>query len=51
MVVYSNKEDIDLDDWMEEYAKNNNTYLVDQSRNFLHMKKDLNRYIEDKKIA
>lgn len=51
MVVYSFKEDIDLDNWMTEYAKNNNTYFVDQTRNFLHMKKELNRYIENRKIA
>lgn len=51
MVVYSYKEDIDLDNWMTEYAKNNNTYFVDQTRNFLHMKKELNKYIEDRKIA
>lgn len=51
MVVYSYKEDIDLDNWMTEYAKNNNTYFVDQTRNFLHMKKELNKYIEDRKIS
>ena len=27
MVVYSYKEDIDLEEWLTEYAKNNNTYF------------------------
>lgn len=40
MMVYSYKEDKDLDDWMSEYAKDNNTYFMDQTRNFLHMKQD-----------
>lgn len=51
MVIYSYKEDIDLDNWMAEYAKNNNTYFVDQTKNFLHMKKELNKYIENRKIV
>lgn len=41
MMIYSYKEDKDLDKWMEDYASKNNTYFVDQKKNFLHMKKDL----------
>lgn len=52
MMVYSYKEDKDLDDWLSEYARNNNTYFVDQTRNFLHMKKSFEQYYrEHKKIA
>ena len=52
MMVYSYKEDKDLDDWISEYAKNNNTYFADQTRNFLHMKQDFERYFnENRKIA
>lgn len=52
MMVYSYKEDKDLDDWMSEYAKQNNTYFVDQTRNFLHMKQDFEQYCrENKKSA
>lgn len=40
MVAYSYKEDCDLDNWMMEYARNNNTYLLDKTKNFLHMKRD-----------
>lgn len=46
MMVYSYKEDKDLDSWMAEYAKDNNTYFVDQKRNFLHMKQDFEQYLK-----
>lgn len=52
MMVYSYKEDKDLDDWMSEYAKNNNTYFVDQKKSFIHLKKDFEQYYKKtKKIA
>lgn len=44
MIAYSYKEDKDLDNWMEEYAKNNNTYLLDKRKNFLHMKRDFEEF-------
>ncbi|MCR2051048.1 DUF262 domain-containing protein [Acetatifactor muris] len=47
MMVYSYKEDRDLDNWMENYARNNNTYYVDQKKNFLHMKEDFDQYYRD----
>lgn len=46
MMAYSYKEDKDLDSWMAEYAKNNNTYFVDQKKNFLHMKHDFEQYLK-----
>lgn len=46
MMVYSYKEDKDLDEWMADYAKKNNTYFVDQKKNFLHMKKDFEQYLK-----
>lgn len=45
MMVYSYKEDKDLDKWMTEYARQNNTYFVDQKKNFLHMKNDFEQYL------
>ncbi len=51
MVAYSYKHDIDLDEWMEEYAANNNTYFVDQKKNFCHMIEDLNKYTKRKAVA
>ena len=46
MVVYSYRENINLDDWLAEYAKKHNTYFVVQRNNFLHMKNDLERYLK-----
>lgn len=52
MMVYSYKEDMDLDDWMSEYAKNNNTYFVDQRKNFTNMRKSFEQYcVEHRKSA
>lgn len=48
MLVYSYKEDVDisLEKWLEEYADHNNTYFVDQTKNFLHMKNDFKQYLK-----
>lgn len=52
MMVYSYKEDKDLDEWLADYAKKNNTYFMDQTRNFIHMKQDFERYFAgNRKIA
>ena len=45
MMIYSYKHDRDLDNWMISYAKNNNTYFVNQKKNFLHMKNDFEQYL------
>ncbi len=47
MMIYSYKEDKDLDKWMTDYASKNNTYFVDQKRNFLHMKQDFEQYLKN----
>ena len=49
MVAYSYKNDVDLDDWLEDYAAKNNTYHVDQRKNFSHMVNDFKQY--QKRIA
>lgn len=49
MVVYSYKEDVDLDKWMIEYARKNNTYFVDQKKNYLYMKADFEKFVRDEK--
>ena len=51
MVAYSYKNDIDLDDWLEEYAANNNTYFIDQRKNYLHMLNDFKQYQKRMVIA
>lgn len=48
LVAYSYERDVDLDEWLEQYAANNNMYFPDQRKNFLHMKKDFISYIETK---
>ena len=49
MVAYSYKNDVDLDDWLEEYAANNNTYFIDQRKNYSYMINDFKQY--QKRIA
>ena len=49
MVAYSYKNDVDLDDWLEDYAANNNTYYMDQRKNYSHMVNDFKQY--QKRIA
>lgn len=44
MMVYSYKEDKDLDDWLAEYARKNTTCFADQKKSFLHLKQDFERY-------
>lgn len=44
MMVYSYKEDKDLDDWLAVYAKSNTTYIVNQKKNFLHMKDNFEKF-------
>ena len=49
MVAYSYKHDIDLEDWMTEFAAKNNTYIKDTKRNFYIMVDDLKKY--NKKVG
>ena len=49
MVAYSYKNDVDLDDWLEDYAAKNNTYYIDQRKNYSHMVDDFKQY--QKKMA
>ena len=49
MVAYSYKNDVDLDDWLEDYAANNNTYFMDQRKNYSHMLNNFRQY--QKRVA
>ena len=51
IVAYAYKNDIDLEEWIEEYASNNNTYFVDQKKNYLHMVEDVIAYNKRKAVA
>ena len=51
MVAYSYKNDVDLDDWLEEYASKHNTYNPNQKNNFLNMVDDFNLYQKRMSVA
>ena len=51
MVAYSYKNDVDLDDWLEDYAAKNNTYYMDQRKNYSHMVNDFNLYQKRMAVA
>lgn len=51
MVVYSYQNDVDLDDWLKKYAESHTTYLADQKKNFMKMKKDFLKYDQKRSIA
>ena len=51
IVAYAYKNDIDLEEWMEEYASNNNTYFVDLKKNYLHLVEDVTAYNKRKAVA
>lgn len=49
MVAYSYENDVDLDEWLEQYAMKNNRYIKDQMKNFLCMKEDFRKYLKSKR--
>lgn len=51
MVAYSYKNDVDLEEWLEYYAANNNTYISDQSKNYLHMLENLKVFNQKGQVA
>lgn len=51
MVAYSYKNDVDLDDWLEEYASKHNTYNPNQKNNFLNMVDDFKQYQKRMAVA
>lgn len=50
MFIYSFENNIDIKDWLTEYASKNNTYFIDTKENFLHMRKDFDQYCERHKL-
>lgn len=51
MVIYSYKENVDLYEWLVKYSQNNNTYFMNQKKNFLHMKNDFEKFCEEYKLT
>ena len=48
MMAYSYKEDVDLDGWLEEYARTHGTYIKDQKKNYIYMRDDFINYMDRK---
>ena len=46
LIAWSFKQDINLDEWIKEYFSKNNMYFINQKKNYLHMKKDLESYLQ-----
>ena len=51
MVAYAESKEENLDEWLTEYAKNNDEYLFDQEKNYLQMKQDFDKYLERLEVA
>ncbi len=51
MVAYSYKIGQNLDQWLIDFASKNNTYIVDQRKNFYLMRDNFNKYLEKGKVA
>lgn len=45
LVGYACKNDIDLDEWIKKWFLSNNTYLLDQQKNYEIMKNNLSKYM------
>lgn len=50
LVAYSFLNDIDLDKWIVDFFKRENTYIYNQKDNYLYMKDDLENYIKHKEL-
>lgn len=44
MLIWAFHEDVDLEEWLTDYAAKNNTYFANPKKNFMHMKRDYERY-------
>ncbi len=51
MVAYSYKIGQDLDEWLTDFASKNNTYFVDQQKNYYYMRNDFDKYLRKGKVA
>ncbi len=51
MVAYSYKIGQDLDKWLTDFASKNNTYFVDQRKNFYYMRDDFEKYLKKGRAA
>lgn len=50
LVAYSFEQEIELKDWIVDFFNKNNNYITNQKENYLHMKNDLDNYINKGEI-
>lgn len=46
IIAYSFENDVNLDDWIIQYFKKNNSFVTDQKQNYLHMLSDFKNYTQ-----
>ena len=46
IVAYSFEIDVDLKDWITDYFGRNDSYIIDQKENYVHMRNDLDYFIK-----
>ena len=51
MVAYGYRNDVSIDSWFKTYFKNNNTYLLNQKENYIHMRADFESYSKKDEVA
>lgn len=51
MVAYGYINDVSIDSWFKNYFENNNTYLLNQKENYLHMKADFEKFLSKSEVA
>lgn len=51
IVAYSFEHDIDLDEWLLDYCNRNDSYIDNQTKNFEHMREDLEKFIQSENVA
>lgn len=44
IMAYSYKNDVDIEEFMEDYASKNNMYMLDQRQNYIHMVQALRQF-------
>lgn len=50
MVAYGYKNDESIDMWFKSFFERNDTYLLNQKENYLHMKADFKKFIKQRKV-
>lgn len=47
IIAYAFKREIDIDEWIIEYSNRNDSYILDQKENYIHMRNDLEEYLQN----